>query len=59
MTPDEAWIVFHEQIEAVCWEAHEGDPTTDRDNKFVIPSWAMKVVFLETWRLAQSVGEGD
>lgn len=58
MTPEQAWETFRDRIEHVCAQDTYGEPG-DRDNKAPISTRAMKVVFLETWRLAQSVGEGD
>lgn len=57
MMPEEAWLRFRTRIEKVAWDAHEQDPTTSDDNRLVIPSWAMKAIFLETWRCAQSLEE--
>lgn len=59
MTPEQAWETYHDEIERVCRADTYGDPATDRDNKAPISTRAMRVVFLETWRLALSVGLGD
>lgn len=59
MTPAQAWEHFHERIEAVTWAAHVRNPATMNDDRQIIPVWAMRVIFEETWRCAQSVGLGD
>lgn len=51
LSVEDAWERHHRYIEAQCWREHVQNPDNLADDRPIIPSRAMRLVFGLTWEL--------